>query len=211
MKEEKTSSKKRVIYYVILGICAALLITAIVLTVYFVTRGTTSVVENPPPVDGPDDPKDPDDNPDDPPVSGDAVTFVSPIERDIKTAFYEMFENVTMNYWYYFHEGVDYLADVGTEVVAIADGTVTYVDNDEYLGYEIRIQHEDGFESRYHFAAPVSGLKAGDKVEQGQTIATVAEEEGNEKFLGPHLHFEMLKAGEQVDPAAYLDIVLEEK
>ena len=205
MKEEKTKSKK-IIYYVIMGICAALLIAGIVLTVYFVTNSNASVLETPPTVSDPDDSDQPD-----PPVSGDAVTFVSPVDCEVTTPHWDMFENVTMNYWYYFHRGLDYKADVGTEVCAIADGKVLSVDNDEYLGYEIRISHDDGFESCYCFAQPVSGLKAGDTVKQGQVIATVAPEEGNEKFLGAHLHFELTKDGEFVDPAAYLDIVLKDK
>ena len=204
MKEEKTKSKK-IIYYVIMGICAALLIAGIVLTVYFVTNSNANVLETPPAAD-PDDNDQPD-----PPVSGDAVTFVSPVDAEITTPHWDMFENVTMNYWYYFHRGLDYKADVGTEVCAIADGKVLSVDNDEYLGYEIRISHDDGFESCYCFAQPVNGLKAGDTVKQGQVIATVAPEEGNEKFLGAHLHFELTQNGEFVDPAAYLDIVLKDK
>ena len=53
------------------------------------------------------------------------------------------------------------------------------------------------------------GLKAGDKVEKGQVIATVAEANGNEYKDGAHLHFEVHKDGTSVDPASYL--TLEEK
>lgn len=211
MKEEKASSKKRVIYYVILGICAALLIAATVLTVYFVTADNSDVIEAPPADQNGDDDKEGDEDKKDPPVSGDAVTFVSPVDCDVATAHLEMFENETMNGCFYFHQGVDYLAPAGTAVLAVADGEVTYAGVSEYLGSEIRIRHADGFESRYYFATPAEGLKAGDTVKQGQTIATVAEDEGNERFLGAHLHFEMLKSDAQIDPAAYLDVILEEK
>ena len=58
MEEKNTKSKKRILYYAILASCALLLIAGIVLTVYFVTEGNRTVIENPPVVD-PNDPSGP--------------------------------------------------------------------------------------------------------------------------------------------------------
>ncbi len=122
---------------------------------------------------------------------------------------HEFYHNKTLNS-YYLHKGVDFAAETGAEVVAVDDGVVESVyKSDLLLGTEIVVKHEDGLKSVYRFVNEVEGLKAGDKVERGQVIATVAEANGNEYKDGAHLHFEILKDGVSVDPATYL--TLEEK
>ena len=77
------------------------------------------------------------------------------------------------------------------------------------MGTRIVIDHGDGVKTVYEFVEAKEGLKAGDKVERGDEIATVAAATGNEYKDGAHLHFEVLESGEAVDPSGYL--TLEEK
>ena len=214
--EEKTNtkSKKRIIYYVILAVCALLLIAGIVLTVYFVTQPTNTLV-TPPPVDNPDDPSGPSqpNEPDDPsePSGGDAVRFVTPINCDSYSVVYgEIYENGTLGWWYR-HKAIDFTADAGTEVRSMADGTVESVSLSKELGNLIIINHGDGLKTLYRFVEPVETLKEGAKVTKGQKIGEVAEAYGSEAFDGEHLHLEMTLGKDYVDPTDYLQPVLDEK
>lgn len=111
---------------------------------------------------------------------------------------------------YYLHEGVDFSAAVGTEVLAVEDGVVESIYKDDLLlGTEITIKHDDGLKSVYRFVTEAEGLKVGAEVKKGDVIATVAEATGNEYKDGAHLHFEIFANGVSVDPATYL--TLEEK
>lgn len=105
-----------------------------------------------------------------------------------------------------FHEGIDFLAKVGTPVVAILDGTVVAVRHDANLGQVVEVRHGAVIGSY----AQVEGVEvqAGDEVRRGQLIAVVARAKGSEESLPPHLHFEIrpTQSGEPVDPASYLGI-----
>ena len=218
MKEKEntsTSNKKRVIYTVIVAVCALLLIAATVLTVYFLTQGNRNVLDTPPAQDS--DKKDPptsgDDPKDDPskPSGGVKVAFVKPVESTVCSVEYEeIYDNTSTNKWYK-HMAIDYLADEGTAVCAMADGVVKEISLTDILGNCVVIEHADGVTSIYRFVEPVTGLKAGDKVKQGQTIATVAAAYGTEYKDGTHLHLEMSVNGKSVDPKDYIDVTFEEK
>lgn len=119
---------------------------------------------------------------------------------------YGFFYNQTLNS-YYEHNGIDFAASAGTEVFAVQDGTVEGVYTGDVLtGTEIVIDHGDGVKTVYHFVQAVEGLSAGDKVERGEVIATVAEANGAEYKDGAHLHFEILQNGKNVDPASHLEL-----
>lgn len=217
MEAKNTKSKKRIIYYVILSISALLLIAGIVLTVYFVTEGKNPVLEKPP-IDQPDDPKEPTEpnDPNDPnepnkPSGGEGVKFVKPIEyEDYAVVYAQIYENETLGWWYR-HNAIDFDAAVGTDVYAMADGTVESVSYSPELGNLITIDHGDGLKTLYRFVEPVDTLKAGTKVTMGQKIGEVAQPYGSEAFHGAHLHLEVMVGGKYVDPAEYLEPVLSEK
>ena len=108
------------------------------------------------------------------------------------------------------HQGVDVSAEAGSEVCALAAGTVEAIYTADVLqGTQIVLNHGDGLTSEYHYVEPVDGLKVGDTVIAGQVIATVAEPTGAEYKDGAHLHLEVFESGKNVDPAKYL--TLEEK
>ncbi|MBR5054522.1 MAG: peptidoglycan DD-metalloendopeptidase family protein, partial [Bacteroidales bacterium] len=98
------------------------------------------------------------------------------------------------------HTGVDLIAPQGDPVLAVADGTVTdVVTSRKGHGNIVEITHAGGYVTRYGHLADIKVSK-GQRVARGKRIASVGIS-GN--TFAPHLHFEMLKDGEYVDPAAY--------
>jgi murein DD-endopeptidase MepM/ murein hydrolase activator NlpD len=100
-----------------------------------------------------------------------------------------------------FHEGVDFMADVGTPVRAAAGGVVIYAQfNGSGYGNCIEIDHGNGIISRYaHLSRMIA--REGDIVLKGQRIGLV----GNTgRSTGPHLHFEIRIGGAPQNPAPYL-------
>lgn len=97
------------------------------------------------------------------------------------------------------HLGVDYAAPSGTEVVAIADGTVTEKRWDRKGGGNIlKIKHANGYISGYlHLRGYVKGIGVGTQVSQGQPIAYVGSTGAS---TGPHLDFRIWKNGTPIDP-----------
>lgn len=212
MKEEKTK-KKKFLYYLVLAISVCLLTAATVLTVYFVTddkAGSLNTdppgqVVTPPDNTGDDDKKDPDDKP----TLGEVEKFCDPVAYTNASVYNAIYTNTY--HMSAHHEGVDFAADEGAQVVAIADGTVTSISLNARTGNIITVDHGDGLIAKYRYVEPVSTLKNGAKVTKGQCFATVAAPYGPEKQDGTHLHLELHVKGKNVDPASYLDIQYQEK
>lgn len=99
-----------------------------------------------------------------------------------------------------FHQGVDFAATLGTPIKATAPGTVEEIQTDPYLGLLITIKHNNGFITKYGHCSQVLIAKY-DRVKRGQAIALV----GNTgRSTAPHLHYELLKDGVNIDPIKYL-------
>ena len=100
-----------------------------------------------------------------------------------------------------YHKGQDWATAVGTPVVASCGGRVSKAGWGSGYGYVIYIDHEDGRQTRYAHLSKIL-VKTGDYVKQGQRIAL----SGNTGITsGPHLHFEILINGTQVNPLKYLE------
>ncbi len=100
-----------------------------------------------------------------------------------------------------YHKGVDWAVPVGTAVMASSSGVVTRAGWGSGYGYCVYIKHADGRETRYGHLSKVL-VSVGQKVSQGQKIAL----SGNTGVsTGPHLHFEILINGSQVNPLNYLN------
>lgn len=96
------------------------------------------------------------------------------------------------------HNGVDYAADVGVPVMATANGTVTHAGWSGGYGNLVEIRHSNGFVTRYaHLSGFGSGVAAGRRVRQGQTIGFVGM---TGMVTGPHLHYELRRNGRVEDP-----------
>lgn len=100
-----------------------------------------------------------------------------------------------------YHKGVDWATPTGTSVVASSGGTVAKAGWGSGYGYVVYINHPDGRQTRYAHLSKVL-VSAGQTVSQGQKIAL----SGNTGIsTGPHVHFEMLIGGSQVNPLNYID------
>ena len=94
------------------------------------------------------------------------------------------------------HSGVDLAADYGTNVLAVADGTVLDCSYDAAYGYILTLEHENGVQTQYAHLSEFL-VKPGDTVQQGQIIAKTGDSGWT---TGPHLHLGVLIDGEAVDP-----------
>jgi len=95
------------------------------------------------------------------------------------------------------HFGIDYAAPLGTPVVSIGDGVVTYVGWKGDYGRFVKIRHRNGYYSTYgHLSRYGRGIGRGDKVEQGQVVGYVG---ATGLATGPHLDFRVIRNGKFVN------------
>ena len=138
------------------------------------------------------------------PVVNTPVGMMMPLETVSIANDYGFYHNKTLNN-YYEHKGVDFSAEVGAEVLAVQDGVIESIYKDDVLtGTEITVDHGNGVKTVYRFVTVNEDLTVGTEVKRGDCIATVAEARGEEYKDGAHLHFEVKKGGETIDPAEYL-------
>lgn len=100
-----------------------------------------------------------------------------------------------------YHKGIDWATPTGTAVMASSAGTVARAGWGSGYGYVVYINHADGRQTRYGHLSKVL-VSPGQTVSQGQKIAL----SGNTGVsTGPHVHFEILINGSQVNPLKYLN------
>lgn len=133
-------------------------------------------------------------------------TFVLPVSGEIQMDFSDTVHvfSPTMND-YRTHLGVDIAASLGTDVLAVADGTVTNVWNDPFMGTCVSIEHSGNAISIYKNLDPVvkEGIVIGTSVKSGDVIGAVGESAMNEIAEEPHLHYELKVDNKHVDPKAF--------
>lgn len=96
------------------------------------------------------------------------------------------------------HQGIDFGAGSGTPVVAAGDGVVVEARRWGGYGNWLRIRHNNGWETGYaHLSRYGSGVRAGQRVRQGQVVAYVGSTGAS---TGPHLHYEIWRSGKRVNP-----------
>lgn len=98
------------------------------------------------------------------------------------------------------HEGVDFMADEGTPIVAAAAGIVVSATQHPQYGNMVEIDHGHGITTRYAHAAKLL-TRPGALVRRGQKIATVG---STGRSTGPHLHFEVRAGGAAQNPDRFL-------
>ena len=131
--------------------------------------------------------------------------FKSPVEGEIIREFAKdklVYSN-TLGEWVT-HNGIDIKADKTTVVKASAEGTVKSKKNDPRYGLTVVIEHVNGFTTVYSNLLTAEFVVEGESVKQGQTIGTVGNTATFEIADDAHLHFEIVKAGEALDPELYL-------
>ena len=99
-----------------------------------------------------------------------------------------------------FHAGLDFAARAGTPIVSAAGGIVAFAGFKRDFGWVVEIDHGNGLATRYAHASQLL-VRTGEVVVPGDRIAMVG---SSGRSTGAHLHFEVLRAGDQVDPRRYL-------
>lgn len=96
------------------------------------------------------------------------------------------------------HKGVDFAAPSGTKIYASGSGVIEFSGVKGGFGNYVRIRHDSGYETAYgHMRAFGKGIHAGVRVAQGAVIGYVGM---TGDATGPHLHYEVLQAGNQINP-----------
>ena len=96
------------------------------------------------------------------------------------------------------HKGVDFAASTGTPIFAAGDGVIVILGKQRGYGNYIRIKHNSQYATAYaHMSRFANGLQQGSKVRQGDVIGYVG---STGMATGPHLHYEVLVAGTQINP-----------
>ncbi|MDZ4317352.1 MAG: peptidoglycan DD-metalloendopeptidase family protein, partial [Phenylobacterium sp.] len=96
------------------------------------------------------------------------------------------------------HQGVDFGAGTGTPILSAGDGVIVEARRWGGYGNWVRVRHADGWETGYaHASRFAKGIRPGMRVKQGQVIAYVG---STGMSTGPHLHYEVWKNGQRVNP-----------
>lgn len=98
------------------------------------------------------------------------------------------------------HKGIDFAAPRGTPIYAAGDGVIEKMSPFSTFGNYVRLKHGNGLETAYaHMKGFKPGLHAGMRVKQGEVIGYVGT---TGRSTGPHLHYEVLVKGKQVNPGS---------
>ena len=148
-------------------------------------------------------------SPEEPTVPSDTtpVVFGLPVESPTVLKWYsdsELFYNETLKQWES-HKGIDMTSE-NLNVYSVLDGVVTDVQTTYEDGTCITITHEGGYVSKYSSLSDETSVTISDTVSAGDVIGTMSESSANELLSGAHLHFELYKDGQKVDPSNYLTL-----
>lgn len=133
------------------------------------------------------------------------ITFIKPTDGEIICEYAKdnLIYSETLKEWIT-HTAVDIKADKTSVIKAAADGIVKSIVNDPRYGLTVVIEHDDGYETVYSNLLTAEFVVEGEEVTQGQTIGTAGNTASFESSMECHLHFELLKDGEYLDPTIYL-------
>lgn len=228
-KKTKATNKKNLLYALWVIALVAVMVTAIVVVTLKTNVGTSDMLENtngaggstveqpsntggelpdtPPASDAPSDdaPSNGQGNVPDAPVVS-KVTFIMPCENStvIKgfTADTVVF-NSTLGA-YMGHLGVDFSAEEGAPVRCVYDGVIESITTSYLTGTTITVDHGNNLKTVYNSIVANDALFEGAEVAQGDVLGSVSTTNLQEYKDGPHLHFEVIKSGEKVNPDDYL-------
>lgn len=133
------------------------------------------------------------------------ITFVKPTDGEIICEFAKdnLIYSETLKEWIT-HTAIDIKADKTSIIKASADGIIKSIVNDPRYGLTVVMQHDDGYETVYSNLLTAEFVVEGEEVKQGQTIGTAGNTSSFESEMDSHLHFELLKDGQYLDPNIYL-------
>ena len=206
---------KKNIYVILMIVCILAIATMITLAVVLNNNNDSDTVlkpivsgdDNPgnvPPANNPDDKNPGNDDTNKPPTKLEFV-MLNPLDECTIAKHYsqEHVKDLTLGAWHP-HEGIDFAAAKGSNVKCVFDGTVKEVTSENsHTGITVTIEHQDGFTTVYKYLEGVT-LKAGDKVSKGAVIGKVSGTAEEEIADGPHVHLELFKNGQRINPLEYL-------
>ncbi|MCW8853691.1 MAG: M23 family metallopeptidase [Gammaproteobacteria bacterium] len=99
-----------------------------------------------------------------------------------------------------FHKGMDFAAKSGSEVLAVAGGVITWSGERYGYGNLVEVNHGNGYVTRYGHNKE-NLVDVGDTIKKGQEIARMG---STGRSTGPHVHFEVLKDGRQINPQRFV-------
>jgi len=146
------------------------------------------------------------------PTNTTSIVFSMPVMNATISKGYnakELQYNKTLNCWE-IHKGIDIIANVGDNVLACYNGTVTNIYSNYLEGTTIEISHDNGLKSVYSGLNSETIVAVGDNVTTNSIIGTVGTSLALENEDGSHVHFELIKDGEKVDPLNYIEIGLKD-
>ena len=133
------------------------------------------------------------------------LEFIYPVDGEILKGFAidNLVFSETLQEWLV-HKGIDIKAPRTTVVKSAEEGTVQALKKDPRYGLTIIVEHRDGFKTIYSNLLTTEFVKEGESVSKGQSLGTVGNSAAFEIADEPHLHFEMTKDDEIIDPSLYL-------
>lgn len=132
-------------------------------------------------------------------ISKDIMSFVRPVKGEVlrPLSIDELIYSKTLNEWNV-HQGTDYKAKIGEEVVAVESGKIKEIGKNDKYGEFIIINHSNGYESLCANLTVLDALTVGKSVKKGQLVGYVAESYGFEVAEETHIHLELKKDGKYI-------------
>lgn len=134
-----------------------------------------------------------------------AASIAMPIEGEILNPFsnFELVKSKTTGVWQT-HNGVDISGNLGDEIKAMTSGTVIEVTEDALWGVCVTIDHGNGITARYCNLNKGVTVQTGSEVDAGTIIGAIGDTAEIESAESPHLHFEVLRNGQYIDPIEFI-------
>ena len=188
---------KKNLYYLLLGVCILAIGTVVTVGVLLANKPSTPT--------GGGSNNNPNPNPDpDPTTVTEEIVFDVPVRIGTIGMDYSdsvSVYNMTMKREE-MHKGIDFAADIGTNVYVAFAGTVVDTSYDVLFGAVVWVDHGDGLVTVYKSLSENLNVQKGNKLRKGDIIGTIGASLF-EVLEGPHLHFETLKDGAHVSPYDY--------
>lgn len=214
-KKIKFSEQPKRVKIIYASVIAVLCVTAIVIGIVSAANRNSETPDDEPTANLPPDNEgenggneneNPDENQPEEDKKPEKLTFVSPVVGEVtKGHSLEMpVFSSTLQEWRV-HTGIDISADEGSEVYASAEGVVSRVYSDPFLGKTVEITHEGGIVSVYsNLDSTNVAVAEGDKVKSGDLIGAVGDTSISELADEAHLHFAIKVNGVSVNPLDYI-------
>lgn len=130
------------------------------------------------------------------------LTFIWPLEGEnvLEYAKDKLVYSETLKEWIT-HTGVDIKGEEAVPIKASADGKIKDKKVDPRYGNTIIIEHSDGYKTIYSNLSTLDLIEINQEIKQGEIISGVGAGYGFEAEEGPHIHFEIIRDGENINPA----------